>query len=206
MKNAIKFLGLIGLVAVIGFSISACGEGPEGPQGQDGKDGTDGQNGKDGTDGQNGLPGSNSVRVVDSTNREVCIVITTGSSTYISISGYTFYGINLTSGEISRQDIFATGPDGSGTIFGGNYVVFFPNYIYKTSTGEYYRAKNRDASGYANAISARTAQSFLSYSSITWSSSTASSDATAELEKITAATADSYFFGFTPTLPLRYAW
>jgi hypothetical protein len=48
MKNAFKFLGLIALVAVMGFSFVACGEGQEGPQGKDGKDGKDGTDGLDG--------------------------------------------------------------------------------------------------------------------------------------------------------------
>jgi hypothetical protein len=57
MKNALKFLGLIALFAVIGFSFAACGEGPEGPQGDPGTNGTNGTNGQKGDKGDTGPEG-----------------------------------------------------------------------------------------------------------------------------------------------------
>jgi hypothetical protein len=51
MKNALKFLGLIALVAVIGFSFVACGEGPQGEQGETGQQGEKGEKGDPGTPG-----------------------------------------------------------------------------------------------------------------------------------------------------------
>jgi hypothetical protein len=47
MKNALKFLGIIALVAVIGFSFAAC-EGPVGPQGDTGTTGPQRTPGADG--------------------------------------------------------------------------------------------------------------------------------------------------------------
>jgi hypothetical protein len=51
MRNLIRLFGLIALVAVIGFSFAACGEGADGKDGVDGKDGTDGTDGTPGADG-----------------------------------------------------------------------------------------------------------------------------------------------------------
>jgi hypothetical protein len=57
MKNSIKWLGIIALIAVIGFSFVACGEGPEGPQGDPGTNGTNGTNGQKGDKGDTGSEG-----------------------------------------------------------------------------------------------------------------------------------------------------
>jgi hypothetical protein len=48
MKNALKFLGLIALVAVIGFSFAACGDAEQGPTGPKGDKGDTGQKGDEG--------------------------------------------------------------------------------------------------------------------------------------------------------------
>jgi hypothetical protein len=39
MKNSIKWIEIVALIAVIGFSFAACGEGPEGPKGETGPQG-----------------------------------------------------------------------------------------------------------------------------------------------------------------------
>jgi hypothetical protein len=51
MKNALKFLGLIALVAVIGFSFAACGDAEQGPAGAKGEQGDKGDKGDPGTPG-----------------------------------------------------------------------------------------------------------------------------------------------------------
>jgi len=61
MKNTIKLFGIIALVAVIGFSMTACEafEGPMGPQGEHGHNGQDGLPGEQGPQGEGaqGVPG-----------------------------------------------------------------------------------------------------------------------------------------------------
>jgi hypothetical protein len=51
MKNAIKFLGFIALVAVIGFSFAACGDAEQGPTGPKGDQGPTGSTGPTGPEG-----------------------------------------------------------------------------------------------------------------------------------------------------------
>jgi hypothetical protein len=60
MKNALKFLGLIAFVAIIGFSFVACGEGPQGEQGETGPQGEKGETGPQGEKGDKGDPGTGS--------------------------------------------------------------------------------------------------------------------------------------------------
>jgi hypothetical protein len=57
MKNSIKWLGIIALIAVIGFSFVACGDAEQGPTGPKGDPGTNGTNGQKGDKGDTGSEG-----------------------------------------------------------------------------------------------------------------------------------------------------
>jgi hypothetical protein len=54
MRNLIRFLGIIALVAVIGFSFVACGDAEQGPMGPQGDKGDTGQQGNKGDTGPEG--------------------------------------------------------------------------------------------------------------------------------------------------------
>jgi len=67
MKNNLKLLGIIALVALIGFSMTAC-EGPMGPQGGAG------------ADGSTGHPGQNSYIVIFNSNGGIPLIEAAGVS------------------------------------------------------------------------------------------------------------------------------
>jgi len=192
MKNTIKRFGIIAMVAIIGismaaFSLTSC-EGPEGPEGPQGPTGP--------------LP-----RYVDAQGREVGVVLGsygTNSDNYpiINKNGYTF--TMTASGAFTfATHLYATGTNGTGTLY-HNLLITYPNYILKNN-GEYYRYKNRDADGYVTEIKSVSYASSRSDAG-TWTNSSGTLYNSAELEKITEATDDAYFIGFTPEPPLRIVW
>jgi len=144
--------------------------------------------------------------LVDAQGREVGVVLgTTGTSTVVSKNGYTLL-IRTTTGEISGYTIFATGTNGTGTVITLSYAdSYYPNFIMKNN-GEYYRFKNRDADG------CPTGTSYSSFASSrgdgsSWTNYTRTDlESYYEIEKITGATDDVYFIGFTPTPPLTVVW
>jgi hypothetical protein len=116
MKNAIKFLGIIALIAVIGLSFAACGDPEQGPTGEKGEKGDPG-----GLlpyiPAESGLLGS--TWILSSPNYRAAF----------SNDGYTFTDTNIGSGNVDTYAVHSYGkrPDGTHIVYvvrssGSNYL------------------------------------------------------------------------------------
>jgi hypothetical protein len=216
MKNSIKWLGIIALIAVIGFSFVACGDAEQGPTGPTGDTGPTGPTGPAGPTGHAGA-----VKVVDSAGTEIGMAIfvngTVPDSTSYTVDfmvitntciitkgNYTFQ-VNMVTGVISYASLVATGQSGAGTIYGAAHGAYHPNFIYKAD--KYYRAKERDTNGCATTVTALIQSQIQSRftSSGNWSNvNNYTVINVIELEEISNVN-DSNFIG-TVVPPLRYVW
>ncbi|MDR0320138.1 MAG: hypothetical protein LBI28_01410 [Treponema sp.] len=219
MKNKINLLGLIALVAVIGFSFAAC-DGEQGPQGQQGP--------------QGGIGPAGSVKVVDNEGREVGTVVwhgviedktnfvqpsdgSTRNVVYVVKNGYTFpidmffsgsiiatvyrYATEQFTGEHPTQHGYM-----SGKFYLSDYVSkdapLFQNFIVSSGEG-LYLAKNRDAQGYA--IPESGTVSYQSYGGVSnYNLSGTLKVGAVEIESTGIYLVD--IIGFTPTRPLRFQY
>jgi hypothetical protein len=173
------------ILFAIGLLFTAC-EGAEGPEG------TIGQKGAQGPDGI--------VKVVDADGKVVGESI---SGNLIDNGSYTF-SIVMATGAIITDSwyIYASEVNQGGILYGSTDFAIYQNYIDKYNFG-YFRAKDRNANGYALEVENVTTESMGDDSG--WSNIT-STGIRVKVEKIDAAADDSYFIGFVPTPPLRYVW
>jgi len=196
MKNTIKFLAamrnivIIAFVVVIGFSLFSCGDPEQGPIGPQGPQGPAG-----------------SLKVVDSTGKEIGKYIhhyADQTTQAIVATGDFTFAISLTSGTILTTTLYASGTGGSGSIYVSSLSAFYPNYIRKNK-GEYFIPKNRDINGYPTSISTTFTPASQRTNTGDWEAFTTTQSNVVEVEKVSAATNDSYFTG-TITPPLRIVW
>jgi hypothetical protein len=214
--KAMQRIAITVLVAIIGFSFATCGDPEQGPTGQQGPAGPQGNTGPAG-----------SVKVVDSEGREVGTFIMSGSIEdssalssspprmvdilYVAKNGYTFpirriQDVGYTA--IEHVPLYFTEQNFAGKLYFSVSVSkdapFLKNFIAKSGSG-YYRAKNRDAQGYA--IRGRETVSFKSCGRGPgggggWPTHSGTLVNAIEVEIVTEVT-DESLIGFTPSHPVR---
>jgi hypothetical protein len=218
MKNANKLLGFLAIVAVIWLSFAACNnpeQGPEGPQGSQGPQGDTGPAG--------------SIRVIDRDGREVGILImssvmedTKDLSDPTLPTVTILYAVTKKGYTFPIQEHYTLGYWmiwGVPTYFteqqlGGNRyfselmskdITLFKNFITEQGS-RYYRAKNRDAQGYAILGSGTVSFKSCGYGGLNvsniWPTYSGTLHKAIEMEWANDVTTID-IFGFTPNSPLR---
>jgi len=204
MKESIKFLNIIILIAIIGLYFIACSdtEGPQGPQGSQGPAG--------------------SVKIIDSKGMEVGTFLMSGSVepsgyhiasnilvevAYVVKNNWTF-PVYMSTGMIPSIRLYSTGQNMTGKFYlsssASESAYYLKNYVTASGSG-YFKIKNCDELGYAK--NKTESINYVTHGGPeAYTSSSGSASNVIEVKLISEAVSDSYFIGFTPTPPLRFQY